>query len=115
VVRVQPFFVFPVLMLFRVFPLAVYLCFHLQWVLFSARLCFSLEQRICCDSKEIYGFTMFFGDIVASFINDECLTNGKPDPIKIDPIIMIGMSYCNLKSIIGQPYSEWKKLVRGGI
>jgi flavin reductase (DIM6/NTAB) family NADH-FMN oxidoreductase RutF len=68
-----------------------------------------------CDSKEIYDFTMFFGDIVASFINDECLTNGKADPMKIDPVIMLGMSYCNLKSIIGQPFSEWKKLDIGEI
>ena len=63
-----------------------------------------------CDSKEIQGFTMFFGDIVAAFANEDCLAGGKPDPIKINPIIMMGFSYCNLGSIIGRPFSEGKKL-----
>ena len=63
-----------------------------------------------CDSKEIRGFTMFFGDIVAAFINEDCLTDGKPDPIKLNPIIMIGLSYCNLGRIVGKPFYEGKKL-----
>ncbi|HMM05719.1 MAG TPA: flavin reductase family protein [Clostridiales bacterium] len=63
-----------------------------------------------CDKTEIRGFTMFFGDIVAAFVNEDCLINGKPDPIKIDPVIMMGFSYCNLESVIGQPFSEGKKL-----
>ena len=66
-----------------------------------------------CDSKEIRGFTMFFGDIVAVYASEECLTDGKPDPIKINPIIMMGMSYCDLGSVIGHPFSEGKKLERG--
>ena len=65
-----------------------------------------------CDSKEIRDFIMFFGEIVAVYANEECLTNGQPDPLKIDPIIMMGFSYCNLKSVIGQPFSEGKKLGR---
>jgi len=63
-----------------------------------------------CDSKEIRGFTMFFGEIVAAYANEDCLTNSQPDPIKIDPIIMMGFSYCNLESVIGQPFAEGKKL-----
>ncbi len=63
-----------------------------------------------CDSKEIYGFTMFFGDIVAAYANESCVTNGKPDPLKIDPIIMMSQSYCSLDSVIGQPFVEGKKL-----
>ena len=63
-----------------------------------------------CDEKEINGFTMFFGDIVAAYINEDCLTNGQPDPIKIDPIIMMGFSYCNLDKVIGKPFAEGKKL-----
>jgi flavin reductase (DIM6/NTAB) family NADH-FMN oxidoreductase RutF len=65
-----------------------------------------------CDSKEIRGFTMFFGEIAASFVNEDCMTDGKPDPIKIDPIIMMGFHYCNLESMIGQPFSEGKKLTK---
>jgi len=63
-----------------------------------------------CDSKEIRGFTMFFGEIVAAFVNEDCIEQGQPDPIKIDPIIMMGFSYCNLKSVIGQPFAEGKQL-----
>lgn len=63
-----------------------------------------------CDKKEIRGFTMFFGDIVAAYVNEDCVTQGKADPIKIDPIIMMGFSYCNLESIVGQPFFEGKKL-----
>ena len=61
-----------------------------------------------CDSKEIRGFTMFFGEIVAAYMDKECLTQGQPDPIKIDPIIMMGFSYCSLDKIIGQPFAEGK-------
>ena len=64
-----------------------------------------------CDSKEIHGFAMFFGDIVAAYAHENCLTKGKPDPLKIDPIIMMGYSYCNLKDIIGHPFSEGKNLI----
>ena len=63
-----------------------------------------------CSSIEIKGFTMFFGDIVAAFVNEDCVTQGKIDPIKVAPIIMMGFNYCNLENIIGQPFSEGKKL-----
>jgi len=63
-----------------------------------------------CDIKPIKGFTMFFGDIVAAFVSEDCVTQGKPDPIKLDPIIMIGFNYCDLKSVIGKPFAEGKKL-----
>jgi len=61
------------------------------------------------DSKEIKGFTMFFGEIVAAYADKDCLTDNQPDPIKIDPIIMMGFSYCKLDSVIGQPFAEGKK------
>lgn len=63
-----------------------------------------------CDSKEIRGFTMFFGEIVAAFVNEDCVTQGQPDPIKIDPIIMMALNYCNLESVVGKPFSEGKEL-----
>jgi flavin reductase (DIM6/NTAB) family NADH-FMN oxidoreductase RutF len=63
-----------------------------------------------CDSKEIRGFTMFFGDIAAVFANQDCLTQGLPDPLKIDPLIMMSMSYCGLQSVVGRLFSEGQKL-----
>jgi flavin reductase (DIM6/NTAB) family NADH-FMN oxidoreductase RutF len=64
-----------------------------------------------CGTTEIHGFTMFFGDIAAAFASEECLTEGQPDPIKIDPIIMMAMNYCGLKSVIGRPFSEGSALL----
>jgi flavin reductase (DIM6/NTAB) family NADH-FMN oxidoreductase RutF len=61
-----------------------------------------------CDSKEIRGFTMFFGEIVAAYANGDCLTDGTPDAIKLDPIIMLGMSYCSLDKVVGRPFVEGK-------
>lgn len=63
-----------------------------------------------CGSMEIRGFTMFFGDIIAAFADEDCLTQGQPDPVKIDPIIMMAFSYCGLDGIVGRPFSEGKKL-----
>ena len=63
-----------------------------------------------CNTKEIHDFTMFFGDIVGVYVNDDCVTDTIPDPLKIDPIIMMGFSYCNLKNIIGRPFAEGHKL-----
>jgi flavin reductase (DIM6/NTAB) family NADH-FMN oxidoreductase RutF len=65
-----------------------------------------------CDSKEIKGFTMFFGDIVATYANEDCLSDGKLDPIKADPIIMMGFNYCNLYSTIGRVFSIGKELAK---
>ena len=66
-----------------------------------------------CDSKEIQGFTMFFGDIQAVYIDESCLADGRPDPLLIDPVIMMAVTYCGLGSIIGQPFAEGRKLLSG--
>ena len=63
-----------------------------------------------CDEKPIRGFTMFFGEIVGAYVNEDCAPEGRVNPISVDPIIMMGMSYCNLEKIVGQPFSEGKKL-----
>ena len=60
------------------------------------------------SNKKIRGFTMFFGEIAAVYISQKCLTDGRPDPLKIDPIIMMGFSYCNLNSVLGRPFAEGK-------
>jgi flavin reductase (DIM6/NTAB) family NADH-FMN oxidoreductase RutF len=63
-----------------------------------------------CDTKDIRGFTMFFGEIVAAYADERCLTDGKPDAIKLNPIIMLGTSYCSLDNVIGRPFVEGKNL-----
>jgi flavin reductase (DIM6/NTAB) family NADH-FMN oxidoreductase RutF len=64
-------------------------------------------------SIEIYDFTMFLGKIRAVYINQDCLTGGKPDPLKINPLVLMGTGYFNLKGIAGTIYKEGKK--RGGM
>jgi flavin reductase (DIM6/NTAB) family NADH-FMN oxidoreductase RutF len=58
------------------------------------------------QSVPISGFEMFFGEIVAVYINDQCLTTGKPDPLKINPMLMMGTNYYNLGQMVGTVYKE---------
>lgn len=64
-----------------------------------------------CDSKKIRGFTMFFGEIVAVYANEECVEGNMVNPTKVDPVIMMGFSYCSLDSVIAQPFDVGKKLM----
>lgn len=56
----------------------------------------------------MFDFDFFLGEIVAVYINEQCLTNGKPDPLKINPIIMMGGSYCDLGQVVGTAFKEGK-------
>ena len=58
------------------------------------------------NSVPISGFEMFFGEIISVYINDQCLTEGKPDPLKINPLLMMGTNYCNLGQVVGTIYKE---------
>ncbi|TGE37547.1 flavin reductase family protein [Desulfosporosinus fructosivorans] len=49
----------------------------------------------------IFDFEMFLGEIVAVYANENCLKDGRPDPIKINPIIMMDTSYCDLNHVVG--------------
>ena len=49
----------------------------------------------------IFDFEMFLGEIVAVYANEHCLTEGRPDPLKINPIIMMDTNYCDLNHVIG--------------
>lgn len=54
----------------------------------------------------MFDFDFFLGEIVAVYINEQCLTNGKPDPLKINPMILLGGSYCNLGQVVGTAFKE---------
>jgi flavin reductase (DIM6/NTAB) family NADH-FMN oxidoreductase RutF len=49
-------------------------------------------------------FEMFFGEIVAAYVNEECLTDGKPDPKKIDPLLLMGPTYLDLGHAVGEVF-----------
>jgi len=63
-----------------------------------------------CDSKDIRGFTMFFGEIIAVYANEDCVDDGKVNPVKVNPIIMMGHNYCDLGRVIGKPFFEGKEI-----
>jgi flavin reductase (DIM6/NTAB) family NADH-FMN oxidoreductase RutF len=58
----------------------------------------------------IFDFNMFLGEIVATYVNDDCLVEGKPDSKRINPIIMMGASYWNLDSQVGCAFKEGKNI-----
>jgi len=57
----------------------------------------------------IYDFEMFLGEIVAVYANEQCLTDGRPDPLKINPMIMMDTSYCDLNQIVGTIFQSAQK------
>jgi flavin reductase (DIM6/NTAB) family NADH-FMN oxidoreductase RutF len=54
----------------------------------------------------IFDFDFFLGEIVAVYADENCLTEGKPDPLKIDPMIMMGSGYYNLNMKVGSAFRE---------
>ncbi len=56
----------------------------------------------------ISGFEMFFGEIVATYANPECITDGSPDPVKINPLLMMGAHYWSIGSSVGSVYKTGK-------
>jgi len=49
----------------------------------------------------VFDFEMFLGEIVAVYADADCLTNGRPDPLKVNPLIMMYPSYCSLGQAVG--------------
>jgi flavin reductase (DIM6/NTAB) family NADH-FMN oxidoreductase RutF len=56
----------------------------------------------------VYGFDMFLGEIVAAYANESCLSDGKPDPAKIHPMMIMGTQYWELGQAVGTVYKEGK-------
>lgn len=52
----------------------------------------------------IFDFTMFLGEIVAVYANEECLEDGKPDALKVMPTILMDTGYFDLKDRIGSVF-----------
>jgi flavin reductase (DIM6/NTAB) family NADH-FMN oxidoreductase RutF len=52
----------------------------------------------------ISDFTMFIGEIVATYANEECLENGKPDALKVKPTILMHTGYFNIKDKVGSVF-----------
>lgn len=60
------------------------------------------------QSVPICGFEVFFGEIVLTYINEQCLTDGKPDPLKIAPVFLMSPGYFSIGQFLGSIFSEGK-------
>jgi flavin reductase (DIM6/NTAB) family NADH-FMN oxidoreductase RutF len=58
------------------------------------------------QSIPVFGFQMFLGEIVAVYVDEQCLTEGAPDPLKIHPMLMMGTHYYQLGQAAGSIYQE---------
>lgn len=58
----------------------------------------------------ICGFEVFFGEIVSTYVNVNCLTGDVPDPQKINPTLAMGLNYYNLGQPVGAVFGEGKKI-----
>jgi flavin reductase (DIM6/NTAB) family NADH-FMN oxidoreductase RutF len=49
----------------------------------------------------IFDFTMFLGEIVAAYANEDCLENGRPNALKVKPTILMDTGYFDLNDRVG--------------
>ena len=56
----------------------------------------------------MFDFTMFIGEITAAYAKEECLDNGKPDGLKVNPIVMMNTGYFDIKSRVGNVFMTYK-------
>ena len=73
-------------------------------------ICESPMNYLCkvVKSVPINDFEVFFGEIIATYINDNCIVEGQPDPLKVNPILAMGPTYYTLGEQIGKAFQEGK-------
>ena len=62
---------------------------------------------------------IFFGEVLETYVNEECLSNGMLDFVKINPMLftMNGLghfSYWKLGKVVGTAYKEGKTMLKSG-
>ena len=62
-------------------------------------------------SLDLGSHILFIGEISETFVNEDCLTDEKADPAKIDPLIYTTgtMQYQRLGEVVGQAWKVGKK------
>lgn len=61
---------------------------------------------------ELENYWVFFGEIVATYVNEDCLTDGKPDMKKIDQVLLSGGKYCHVGEECGTAFSDGRALIK---
>ena len=56
----------------------------------------------------IFDFTMFLGEIVAAYADEACLENGRPNAVKVSPIVLMDSGYFALHNRVGSVFNACK-------
>jgi len=70
----------------------------------------SLECKVL-HALDLGSHVLFVGEIVESYVREDCMTEGKPDPVKIDPLIYAtaAQTYHRLGEVVGKAFNIGKK------
>jgi len=55
---------------------------------------------------------VFIGEILEVYVDSDCITDGKPDAKKINPVLLAGGLYWELGKVIGTAYKDGKALMQ---
>jgi flavin reductase (DIM6/NTAB) family NADH-FMN oxidoreductase RutF len=90
--------------------------FHVDYgVLQSAPLVGECPVNLECKVLHVLDLKshrLIVGEIVECYVRSDCLTDGKPDAAKINPLMYItgSQQYCRLGEIVGRAFSIGKKV-----
>ena len=63
-----------------------------------------LYQSVDCGSHDLY-----IGEVVEIHVEKSCVTDGKPDVTKINPIVYAQATYFNVGNEVGKAFSDGRK------
>lgn len=71
----------------------------------------NLECRVI-HALDLGSHTLFVGEIVETYVKQDCLTDDKADPAKIDPILYstVARQYQRLGAVVGRAWEVGKKI-----
>jgi flavin reductase (DIM6/NTAB) family NADH-FMN oxidoreductase RutF len=58
---------------------------------------------------------VFIGEIIETYVDDELLSDGRPDLKKINPLILGGASYWVLGDAVGAAFKDGQTLIKRGV
>lgn len=74
---------------------------------FPENMLLKVTQVIDTPSNEV-----FIGEIVETWINNDCLLEGKPDLLKVNPLILAGGGYYEIGNKVGNAFSDGRMLIK---
>jgi flavin reductase (DIM6/NTAB) family NADH-FMN oxidoreductase RutF len=77
----------------------------------TAPLIADFPVNIECELRhtlELGSHNLHVGEIIDVHMSKDCMTDGKPDPKRIDPIIYSGYNYYGLGDVVGRAFSVGK-------